>query len=275
VDDMQRNPPGHVYGRAVRSLRSHGVHIIDAVFAPATRTPVHAHEQAMICAIADGSYLERCCARSIERTAGTVFLHPAGDEHVSDFRGAVKLLRIDVDQSVAGPLTLRAAAVRGGAAASLAAQIRNELRRCDEETSLAVEGLALELIAALSRQQRDSATDDPPWLRRVREVINDRFSEKLTLEVLGQEAGIHPVHLAAAFRKRTGSTVAATLRGVRVDYARRQLVESDRPIADIALDAGFSSQSHLTTAFRRMTGLTPDALRRIGRTNRAQSGFER
>ena len=47
----------------------------------------------------------------------------------------------------------------------------------------------------------------------------------------------------------------------RLDYARRQLADPDRPLAQIAADAGFADQSHLTRVFKRFTGLTPGQYR--------------
>jgi AraC family transcriptional regulator len=47
-----------------------------------------------------------------------------------------------------------------------------------------------------------------------------------------------------------------------VDAARRLLSETERPIADIALETGFTDQSHLTRVFRRCLGETPAGFRR-------------
>jgi AraC family transcriptional regulator len=50
--------------------------------------------------------------------------------------------------------------------------------------------------------------------------------------------------------------------GRRVEWARALRAGTERSIADIALATGFSSQAHLTTAFRHLTGTTPAAYRR-------------
>ena len=52
------------------------------------------------------------------------------------------------------------------------------------------------------------------------------------------------------------------LRRLRVEHARLGLIESDLPIAELALAAGFSSQAHFTRVFRRLVGTTPAAYRR-------------
>jgi AraC-like DNA-binding protein len=51
-----------------------------------------------------------------------------------------------------------------------------------------------------------------------------------------------------------------------LEWATTRLGETDEPIAQIALDAGFADQSHLTRAFKQHTGLTPAEYRRaLGR----------
>ena len=48
----------------------------------------------------------------------------------------------------------------------------------------------------------------------------------------------------------------------RIGHVRKWLAESDLPIADLALRAGYADQSALTRAMQRLTGLTPAAYRR-------------
>jgi AraC family transcriptional regulator len=51
-----------------------------------------------------------------------------------------------------------------------------------------------------------------------------------------------------------------------VARAARELAETDAPLAEIALAAGFADQSHFSNVFRRETGLSPSAFRRAVRT---------
>ena len=63
--------------------------------------------------------------------------------------------------------------------------------------------------------------------------------------------------------KRAGLTPGAYLRSLRLEAARRALLETDRPLTEIAFDAGFFDQAHFTRAFRRAIGLPPAAFRRL------------
>ena len=96
---------------------------------------------------------------------------------------------------------------------------------------------------------------------RARRIIENEFASPLSLARIAAEAGVHPVHLARQFRAAHGCTVGEYIRMIRVAFARNQLTASDQPIAHIAIDAGFADQSHLSKAFKRITGETPAAYR--------------
>ena len=80
--------------------------------------------------------------------------------------------------------------------------------------------------------------------------------------MLAAEAGVHPVYLAAAFRRAFGVSVGGYVRARRMEAAGLALCEPGRSIADIAISLGFTSQSHFTRVFREHSGQTPLAYRR-------------
>jgi AraC family transcriptional regulator len=58
-----------------------------------------------------------------------------------------------------------------------------------------------------------------------------------------------------------GMTATTYIAERRIERAKKMLEETELPISEIALRSGFSSQSHFTTAFRRLAGATPKAFR--------------
>ncbi|HET7551174.1 MAG TPA: AraC family transcriptional regulator [Gemmatimonadaceae bacterium] len=144
--------------------------------------------------------------------------------------------------------------------AMLGRGLLRELAVADDAASLALEGLTLELMSALVRRKGKSAHPGPPpaWLRRVRESLDDRYSEReLRIADLAAVAGVDPAHLARRFRAHYGTTAGAYLREIRVQRAADALVRSPAPLARIALDCGFADQSHFTRVFRTVHGVTP------------------
>jgi AraC-like DNA-binding protein len=75
-------------------------------------------------------------------------------------------------------------------------------------------------------------------------------------------AGMSVSRLHALFRKELAATPQAWLSDLRLRHVQEALLASDTPIAQLALDAGYSDQTALTRAMRRVTGLTPGAYRR-------------
>ena len=147
-------------------------------------------------------------------------------------------------------------------AAALGARIAAELLHRDELTPLVVEGLTLELLAEACRLVRPARRPGGPrWLLEVGERVHSEFTRRLTLADCARQAGVHPVHLAQSFRAHYGESFGQCIRRLRIELASRQLVETPKSIADIALDAGFADQSHLTKTFKRARGLTPAGFR--------------
>ncbi len=99
-------------------------------------------------------------------------------------------------------------------------------------------------------------------LHRIIDYIEAHLGEDLSLLTLAAEAGVSPAHLARAFKRAMGGSVHRYLLRRRVEWAAALLVSTELTIAEIALETGFSSQAHLTTAFRHQYGTTPAAYRR-------------
>ncbi|MDD2214247.1 MAG: AraC family transcriptional regulator [Oscillospiraceae bacterium] len=96
--------------------------------------------------------------------------------------------------------------------------------------------------------------------------INENAQEKLTLEGLAQRCFYNPSYFSRVFKERYGLTLAAYLARVRIDRAKQLLLESDLPLAEIALQSGFGEQTALFRHFRKYCGMTPAAYRKSKKT---------
>jgi len=105
---------------------------------------------------------------------------------------------------------------------------------------------------------------EPGPMSRVRDAIEQRYVESLTLAELAEIARVSTYHLIRAFRAEVGLTPHAYLVDVRVRRAR-DLLRADRPPAEVALRVGFADQAHLTRAFKARIGVPPGAYRRASR----------
>jgi AraC family transcriptional regulator len=136
----------------------------------------------------------------------------------------------------------------------------------DELSPLAIEGLTLELLVECARGAARVPDRQPPrWLRAVCDLLEAKFCEHLTLGTLAASVGVHPAHLARVFRRFHGCTPGEHVRQLRIEFACHRLANSDTPLAEIALAAGFSDQSHFSNTFKRHTGVSPAAFRKSAR----------
>lgn len=135
---------------------------------------------------------------------------------------------------------------------------------------LVVEETVMELLDRVTRSAYSSGGIHPPTsiTRRQRDTIHDietmlsrPTEERLTLKGIARDIGLSAYHVCRLFRRTTGKT----LHHYRLQFCLRtalaQVLESTKPLIDVALDGGFSSHSHFTERFRRAFEETPSSLR--------------
>jgi AraC-like DNA-binding protein len=93
-------------------------------------------------------------------------------------------------------------------------------------------------------------------VKRIRRYLDEHFAEDVTLEQLATLVNWSPFYLLRVFRQEVGLPPHAYLENVRVRRAQEMLLRG-LPLAQIAYDTGFSSQSHLTNSFKRHIAVTP------------------
>jgi AraC family transcriptional regulator len=139
-----------------------------------------------------------------------------------------------------------------------------------------VESVSTTLTWHLIRRYSDRAPAGPcrtrpldgPVLTRVVDHIQENLDTELTIATLAQLAGMGDVQFGRAFKAAVGEPPYRYVTQRRMERAAKLLESSDLPISMIAYQVGLSSQSHLTTQFRKFMGTTPHAYRTARRTDR-------
>lgn len=141
-----------------------------------------------------------------------------------------------------------------------------ERRSGDLNGNLYAESLGTALAVHLLRRYPQAAAHGgglrSAKLRQLREFIDGHLDQPLSLAQLAVVAGVSSSHLKTLFRRSTGTPVHQYVMRRRVERARELLQHSDLPLSQIALDAGFSHQSHMARNMQRLLGVAPAALRR-------------
>lgn len=100
-----------------------------------------------------------------------------------------------------------------------------------------------------------------PVVKRVRDYIDAHLDEDISLGELAHVAGVASDSFARRFKATTGFAPYAYVIEERIRRAEALLLETDIALSAIALNCGFSSQSHFTATFKRLRGMTPRAYR--------------
>jgi AraC family transcriptional regulator len=256
----------------VRQRHTQGSEYLETCVAPFGPYPMHAHAAPGVVLLLHGS-LEvtyasghrvagdsRGLAGALVLPVGTPHRGRAGADGARVLILALELDRVASMQPSAAAVLAQPALLRAPRLATLGRGIARELAVGDDAAALALDGLTLELLSVLVRRDQESARPGTPpaWLRRVRDVLDDRYHERaLRIGDLAEVAGVDPAHLARAFRAHFGTTAGAYLREIRVRRATEALARSSAALSQIALDSGFADQSHFTRVFTANYGLTP------------------
>jgi AraC family transcriptional regulator len=149
-------------------------------------------------------------------------------------------------------------------------RIYKESQIMDSASSLAIEALTLEMLAQTARLGLvGHLSSTPRWLNHARAILHENFSQQLSLSCVAELVGVHPAHLAKMFRKHFQCTVGEYIRRLRLEQAVRELTDSAKPLAEIALAAGFYDQSHFTREFKLHNGMTPAEFRLLIRGSKS------
>jgi AraC family transcriptional regulator len=134
---------------------------------------------------------------------------------------------------------------------------------------LYVESLTQALVIYLLRHYSSLVQEDrsqnsrltQSQLQQVIDYIRTHLNYELSLTKLAAVINISPTYFASLFKQTLGISPHQYVIQQRVEQAKLMLAKTDLAIADIALQVGFASQSHLNQQFKRLTGMTPKQAR--------------
>jgi AraC-like DNA-binding protein len=129
-------------------------------------------------------------------------------------------------------------------------------------STLECESRVLWTLAQLIRRYGDvNATEsqlgtERKAIQQARHYIEEYFAEGITLNQLAGQVALSPYYFLRVFHAEVGMPPYTYLESVRIRNAQR-LIEIGKPLAEVAREVGFSSQSQLTRHFKKIIGATP------------------
>ena len=261
---VNSTPPDGYYGLSSPARQVSGLRLTERTYRAGFKTPRHSHPEAYFCLILEGASQQAYGSKSRVREPLTTIFYPPDELQSESFgRSGGRIFNVEADarwlQHFRDYAIIRDESIdsRGGSVAWLMSRLYNEFRGADESSVLMIEGLTLEIIAEASRKFTASTRRAPRWLRQARDILHEKFADSMTLAEIAETLGVHPVHLANAFRTEYHCTVGDYRRRLRIDFARREICKPNSSLAQVALAAGFANQAHFSRVFKRLTGMTP------------------
>lgn len=210
--------------------------------------------------------------------AGALSVVPAGLERVASYRDAqIVFAALWFDPALAGTLLGASAPALGPlplhvngrepVVRALLADLSASAARGEDPGTLYVEQLVALAWSRLARTRpaalprRRAAPLPRSVLARVTEYIGQNLGSDLSVSDLARVAELEPDTFARRFKTATGLAPHAFVLEQRLQRAEQLLLGTRLGIAAVALQVGFSTQSHLTEKFRRARGVTPHAYR--------------
>jgi AraC family transcriptional regulator len=134
------------------------------------------------------------------------------------------------------------------------------------------DGLAVAVFGALGNplaaggDHRAASGGLAPWqLRRVLDFMRANLADSIDMAALAGITGLSKAHFSRAFKVSTGLPPHRWLLDARIAKARELLIDSELPLAEIALAVGFADQPHFTRTFGCIVGTPPSAWQRARR----------
>ena len=101
-----------------------------------------------------------------------------------------------------------------------------------------------------------------PHIRSAVDYMRAHYEDNPALQLIADEIGYSLSYFKSKFKEETGITPADYLAILRLEYAKKQLAETNEHITQIASDLNYSSASHFCSAFKKRTSYTPKEYRR-------------
>ncbi|MEM9009370.1 MAG: AraC family transcriptional regulator [Cyanobacteria bacterium P01_F01_bin.86] len=120
------------------------------------------------------------------------------------------------------------------------------------------------ILALLSHSEVTTPTNhlNPQTINQLTDFVDANLCEDLSLEVLAGVMKMSISRFVRSFKSTTGQSPHAWVISRRLTRAKALLAKTEQPIAAIALQCGFSSQSHMTTVFSKHLRVTPKQYRK-------------
>jgi AraC family transcriptional regulator len=268
---MSDSPARELGDSTVTAREVHGFQVAEINYPAGLELSRHSYQHAQLIYVLDGEYTEthdrgseiRCQSRSLRYM-------PPNLAHANSCESGARCLVITIAPEMLARVADsnkaldRPASIETPVSMWLTQKLYREFQEADSSSALSLEGILLELLAETARHAGSGPVRIvPEWLRVARAYVETNYLRPLSLADIARVAHVHRVHLARQFRSYFSTSVGEFLRRKRVEHACHLVSTTNCSLAEVAIDCGFSDQSHFSATFRKMMGQTPARFREM------------
>ena len=124
-----------------------------------------------------------------------------------------------------------------------------------------IESIILEVVRIIQSRKLE-AKKDHAWIHELKRLVESDFARKWTVDEMASHFNMGSTSFNDKVKRLTGYTPQSFLIDLKIEQSKKQLLESNQLLTDIALDAGFYSSQHFSMTFLKRVGMTPSAFKR-------------
>lgn len=266
---MKHLKTGQFHGQTNNTILLNGLTLTDTEYTH-DRVDWHYHENAYFTFILQGNVIEGNKNEVYNCSTGSLLFHNWQEPHYNiKPEGFTRGFHVELEKKWLQNLDLSLGDLTGSLNIQntdlklLLYNIFKETKINDETTALSIESLLLQVLKQMVKGNEISLKKNPLWVTKVREILNETFSEKLTLTGLSNSLDIHPAHLSRDFPKYFQCTLGNYVRKLKIQKSLLLLSKKTTSLSDITFECGFADQSHFNRCFKDIMGVTPFTYRKL------------
>jgi AraC family transcriptional regulator len=219
---------------------------------------MHYHQNPHLSLITTGNHLEKRKSKEYQRKPGDILFCRAGESHQFLTGKPAKNINIELDY-----IFLKKYDISENQIENSILQVDSklkilkmfyELKLKDENIETSIQILLLDLI---KDTKKELSQKKPKWIDSLINILNDRWSDQITLVELSILLDVHPVTISKYFSKFFGCTFGEYRRRLKVSKSLELIKNSPLSVTEIAYLSGFADQSHFIRSFKSLVGFTP------------------
>jgi len=267
-------PAGEHNGTILRSWSSSRLFVCHICYGPESTYDEHANERASVIIVQRGRCSKRMGRQTFDLSRRSLLFIPPQDMQTDSFPVATSFLAAElsasflerfheIDSGVMEHVELTCQDDQ-----DFRGRLLRELVEPDAVSELVFEGILLNMLACARRGREGRQGKPPSWLARAKELLHDRAFESVKLYEIAKAVDIHPAQLSREFGRFFKVTPGEYLRQLRIEFATKQLEETDMALVEIAGASGFADQAHFSRAFQRRMRCSPGQYRYLANSHR-------